>query len=323
MAMQKRLVQASLGKQSVLGTAATEGKFKFGLTEGAAVKVDADEQALDTTWSTRLVEGFERLSVTPGLEFSGVATRQLIGQLLFFMLGADAVTGSGAPYTHTITESEPLPIFTGFGRDNSDYLIVPDCRMDTLELSFEGVGALKYKATAMGTDVTASSTPWTTSGADERVQSGYFTMGGGSFTIDDASAVITKGTITLSNNLKPIQPAFQVTPEDYMPGQLSLEYSFTILPDDFGEWEKVIFGAAGLPASGIIPVPHYGAIVQEWLSGGTDTLTLTAPEVKTMVAFPAADPAGGPVELEITGETAVNLGGQAITWALVNSTPSY
>lgn len=325
MALQKRLVQAAIGKQSALGSPATDGQFKFGVTDGSAVKADADEQALDTTWSTRLVEGFERLTVTAGAEYGFVATRQLIAQHLFFALGTDVVTGMSAPYTHTITEGEPLPIATFFGRAAADYFLVPDARLDTLELTFEKTSALKGKATWMGTDVSDSATAWTTTGADERVQSGYFNMGGGSFTIDTVSAVIQKGTITIKNNQKPIQPAFQVTPEDYMPGILELTYQFTLLPNDFGEWRKHIYNSASLPAApGTIAfVPHYAAIAQEWKSANGDTLSLDAPDVRTVVAFPEAGLEGGPVEMEITGSTAINLSGQAITWACENETAAF
>ncbi len=322
MALQKRLVQCALGAQSALGTAAVHGLNKFGVTEGSAVKADVNEQFLDTTWSTRLAEGFERLSIMPGAEFGFVATRELVGQMLFAALGADAVTGSGAPYTHVITEAEPLTYHTFFGRDNADYFIVQDCLVDQIEFSFEGVSALKGKATLKGTTVADSATPWTTTGSDERVQSGYFTMAGGAFTIDTVSAAITKGTITLKNNLKPIQPAFDVAPIDYMPGRLELEYSFTVMPNDFGEWRKVVYGSASLPETTMSGVPHYGAFHTLW-NAGADTLTLDAPQVRTMVAFPEADVEGGPVELEVTGSTAIDIGGQAITWTLLNETALY
>lgn len=321
--LQKRLAQVSLGFQSELGTPAEEGMFMFGVTDGSVVKTDVTENALDTTWTTRLVEGYERLTVNAGGEFGCVPGRELIGQLLYALLGSDTVVGDAPPYAHTIVEGEPLPYFTLFGRQDDDYLIVQDCLLDTLELSFELTGALKAKCTFMGTELTDSVTPWTTSGPDQRVQDGYWSMGGGSFTIDTVSSLITKGTLTLKNNLKPVQAAFDVSPLDHVPGILELSYAATIFAASFDEWRKVIFGVDTLPASGISPVPHYGAFAQEWLSGATDTLSLAAPKVKTMVAFPEAAVEGGPVELEIAGETAINLDGEAVTWVVDNSTALY
>jgi hypothetical protein len=323
MPLQKRFVQLGLGRQtSGFGHPVTVAGFRFGVQDGSAVTTEVNEPDLDTTWSTRLPEGFERLEVHPGMEYGFVATKQLVGQHLLAACGADVVTGGG-PYLHTITENEPLPYFTGLALEGSsgDYFSVPNMKCGKLELSFEKTAALKGKATWMGTDILDSTTPWTF-GADERVQDGYFNMGGGSFTIESASANIQKGTITYDQHLVPIPTATQVTPIDVFEAILTVEMAFTILPNDLGLWREIIFGSSSRPASGVSPVPHYGAVHQEWLSGA-DTLTFDTPSVKFLVNFPAADPAGGPVELEIEAKTAVNLAGNAYTWALQNETASY
>jgi hypothetical protein len=316
-----------LGKQSAFGTLATAPAFRFGVQDGSAVKTEVDEADLDTTWSTRLPEGFERTQVRPGMEYGFVAIRQLIGQHLLAACGADVVTGVG-PYLHTITEGDPLTYFTGFGREGSgDWFKVHDMKLDKLELSFEKTSALKGKATWAGTDIEEidPGTPWTAP-ADERVQSGYFNMGGGAFQIEGASANIQKGTITIDNHLVHIAAAFQVTPVDVFEAILTIEFAFTVIPNDLNLWREIIFGSASVPASGVSPVPHYGTVHQQWKSvvgGVTDTLTFDTPSTKFMVAFPAADVAGGPVELEIEGKTAVVIGGNAYTWALSNQTASY
>lgn len=321
MPMQSRLVQVALGKQSALGTPAGTGKIMFGVLDGHATMTDVDEGDLNPTWSTRLSEGFERTQVRPGAEFTAVATRGLIGQLLFAACGADSVTGSTGAYHHTITEGDPLPYFTAFGRGGGQYLTVEDARMSTLELSFEKTSALKAKAKLDGCDLSVLGSAWT-AGSSERVQDGYFNMGGGSFTIDGGSANIQKGSIKIDNHIAPVAAAFQVTPIDQYPGLLTVEMSFTVIPDDIGQWRKVIFGSP-TGTTGISPVPYYGAVHQQWKSGGTDTLDFDTPECKFMVAFPEAKAEGGPVELEIEAKLAVNLAGDAFSWALLNQTASY
>jgi hypothetical protein len=319
MALQRRLVQAALGKQVAKGTPATTGDYRFGLTGGRVMNTEITEGDLNTTWSTRLIEGFERTEVRTSAELNAIATKALIGQLLVAACGGHTVTGSG-PYTHTIVEAEPLNYYTIFGREQDLYVAVHDAQCSRLELTFDRTQALRANSTWMGTDAVVLGTPWTAT-TDERVQTGYYNMGGGAFTIDGASANIQRGTITIDNHHAPIPAAFQVTPIDVMAAQLTIEMSFTVIPDDLGIWRKVVFGTA-LGTAGISPVPYYGAVHQVWKSG-TDTLTFDTPEVAFMAAFPEANPEGGPVELEITAKTAVNLAGQAFTWTLINEAATY
>lgn len=321
MAMQSRLVQAALGKQYAFGTPALTGKIRFGVLSGNVTMTEIDEPDLNPTWSTRLIEGFERLQVRPGADMEVVATRALIGQLLYAACGQDSVTGT-APYIHTIVEGDPLPYWTIFGRAAEQYYQVQDARCSTLELSFEKTSALKAKAKFDGCDLEVISPAWAAA-ADERVQDGYFNMGGGAFTIDGASANIQKGTIKIDNHIAPVAAAFQTTPIDQYPGMLTVEMGFTVIPDDIAHWRKVIFGSP-TGTTGISSVPYYGSVYQKWLSGGTDTLEFTTDECKFMVAFPEAKAEGGPLELEIEAKLAVKVGGgDAFSWVLKNQTARY
>lgn len=322
MPIQSRLVQAALGKQSALASPATTGAIMFGVLEGHVTQTEIDEGDLNPTWSTRLTEGFERTQIRSGAEFTAVATRGLIGQLLFGASGADSVTGT-APYVHTITEGAALPYWTVFGRGGGEYTQVNDAKINTLELTFEKTSALKAKAKIDGCSLAVLGGAWPTPPASERVQDGYFNMGGGLFTIDGASANIQKGSIKIDNHLAPIAAAFQVTPIDQYPGILTVEMSFTVIPDDIAIWRKVVFGSP-TGTTGIASVPYYGSVEQKWLSGGTDTLDFTTPQCKFMVAFPEAKADGGPVELEIEAKLAVKVGGgDNFTWVLKNQTASY
>jgi hypothetical protein len=283
------------------------------------MNTEITEGDLNTTWSTRMIEGFERTEVRTTAELNAIATKGLIGQLLLAACGGHTVAGTG-PYTHTLVEGSPLNYYTVFGREQDTYLAVHDAQCNRLELTFDRTQALRANSQWMGTDALILGTPWTAT-ADERVQTGYYNMGGGAFTIDGASANIQRGSIVIDNHHAPIPAAFQVTPIDVYPGALTVEMSFTVIPDDLSLWRKVVFGSA-IGTAGISPVPYYGTVHQAWKSG-TDTLTFDTPAVKFMVAFPEANPEGGPVELEIEAKTAVNLAGAAFTWTLINGIATY
>jgi hypothetical protein len=92
------------------------------------------------------------------LDLSGQLTDWLAGWLLCFALGKEVVTGSGAPYTHTINfldtglEAQPTTLY---GKDTNDvaYELV-DMGISQLTITSSGTGSLKFKATMMGTGVT-------------------------------------------------------------------------------------------------------------------------------------------------------------------------
>src|SRR4051812_34624143 len=100
--LQRRIAKIGLSKQTAKGTAQTAATFAAGVTDGAVLKIDVAENDLASTWSNRTVQGHDRVSVKPAMDFGLIATPSLLGLLLFGALGTDVVTGAG-PYTHTIT----------------------------------------------------------------------------------------------------------------------------------------------------------------------------------------------------------------------------
>lgn len=87
-------------------------------------------------------------------EFSGMLTDAIAGWLIGMCMGKDVVTGAG-PYTHTFNFLDTTTVATGtsyFRQDTADILYqLVGMGISQLVISSTAAGALKYKATLIGT----------------------------------------------------------------------------------------------------------------------------------------------------------------------------
>lgn len=302
MTVQKRLSQIGFAKQTAKGAAATAPTYVVGLTGGTVYSADVTENDLNTTWTDRLLPGHERTEVLPGSEADIVCTPATIGLLLTLALGADAVTGAGDPYTHTITPSTALPWHTVFGSYGADKSAIADAKIDSLELTWEKTGALKAKVKSLGCTFTFAST-WT-GGTAENVIGNTFRGQGGVFTVAGTTARVVSGSIKIDNGCQAIVAAYSVTPDTIAEAMVKCDVSLTIVPDDLLLFRTVVTGSSsGTTAQA---VPQYGAIDLKFINTASPThdLEFTAANTRFMTKMPDVDPAGGAAEITLEGSVA-------------------
>lgn len=92
MAIQKRLAQVGVKVQSGKGTLQSAPALVFGTTSGAITGAEVAEGDLNLTWPGRMMEGFERTELKPGVSFETVATPRLTNYLLSAALGSEVTT---------------------------------------------------------------------------------------------------------------------------------------------------------------------------------------------------------------------------------------
>ena len=303
MTVQKRLSQIGFAKQTAKGTAAANPTYVVGLTGGSVYSADVTENDLNTSWTDRLLAGHERVEVLPGSDAEIVVTPATIGLLLTLAVGADAVTGAADPYLHTITPAASLPWHTVFGSYGTDKSSIVDCKIDSLELSWEKSGALKAKVKSMGCVLTFAST-WT-GGTAEGVVGNTFRGNGGVFTIAGTQARVVSGSIKIENGCQAIVAAYSTTPDTIAEAMLKCDVSLTIVPDDLLLFRTVVTGSAG--GTTAQSTPQYGALDLKFINttGATGhDLEFTATNMKYVVKMPDVDPAGGAAELALEGSVA-------------------
>lgn len=323
MPIQDRLAQVAIAKQTSLASPAASGDFQIGVSSGQIASLEIPEESFDQSWSTRLSEGHDRSSVTPGVDFETLGMPRSIGLLLLAALGSVNTTGGG-PYEHIFTHANVLPYLTVYSRKDTEYHRIGDVRVNDLEISWEATKAVKVKVNGVGCSIEfLGNTPYAVaSGGDERPSSSVLKGAGGTFTIDGAAATVKSGSIKISNGVSAVHGSDSHLPKDVFPEMVEVSVSLTIVPTDTKLFRKVVTGSDG--GSAVQTNPQYGAVVAAF-TDGTNTLTFTGRNVKFMTAFPDTKAQGGPVEVSLEGDCAekAGLGDPPFEFKLVNSVSSY
>lgn len=318
MAVQKRLVKAGISKQSGKGSTETDATYAFGVNGGNIINADVSEDDLDPTADTRVTENRERTLVVPGVDTSTIVMPDSIGLLLNAVAGNITTTGTG-PYTHDFTPGDDLPYMTLFADFDADKREVHDAKVEELSIEWDGSGAAEVSYTASGLDVAFDSTY---SETNYERPTDPLRGAGGTFNVDGAAAKVSAGSITVTNNLEPVDLSDSVKPDDVFPGKQDVELSLTLIPDSLVEWRHAVTGSES--GTAIQQDPRFGSVDLTLAQGGSDTLQFTADNIAFMSAFPEADPSAGPTEVELEGTVVrPDAGGDEFTFTLTNSVSTY
>jgi len=225
--------------------------------------------------------------------------------------------------THTLTgPTSDVSWWTAFGRTNTEYLNVADCKIDSVKIDFD-MALVKVTVVIKGCTLTLGAAAWTPTYTDDEVTPGALYSTGqaaAAFTLDGVNMRVAKGSIEINNNLTPIVPAYKVTPDDFGVGEQMGKVQFTIIPDDLAWFKKSITGTGTgtAPAS----VPYYAPWSVKFLenvTSATHDLTITGARSNLRVAFPPGDPKGGAMEVVVDGSILdPRTGSAAITAVLRN-----
>lgn len=324
MPLNKALAQIGVAKQTVKGTAIANPTFGHGISDGGVLNVSISQDRADITSGVRVAPHADRTEFQAGVDFTGPAFIKSCGLWLLAAIGGDVVTGAG-PYTHTITPANVLSYLTAWGWLDGNYARVRDLLVDEVELSWQGDEPVQMKVTGMGTVL---DWPGTFTVVTDDTKSAYFVPAGGTFKVDAGSgtavvAKITGGSIKISNGVSVIRLSGSIVPDDVALGRQDYEVGLTLVPADLTDWRKTVTGTGA--GTTVQETPVYGALDVTFKSNvGTETLQITAPRVPFLADFPSSDPAGGPVEVELSGTPVLPTGaGSAITAVLINSQATY
>ena len=333
------MINTSIGligvaKQSAKATAASTPSFLHGLTGGQVFKLDRSVEADDVSCGVRAGTDSHVESVVPGADLDTYGYADVLPLYYYAAMGSIASaaasgTGMSGYYEHVITLGDVLPYLTVWGRIGSEYTSVAGCKVDQIEMEFEGNSPLEFGVTLLGLAATLGlgSMPGS---IDPSCFDGYFVPTGGTFKVDTASgtpvaAPVTKGSLTLANNCTTDPLAGQVTPGDVEEGKLVSSGSVTVKPADLTLYKSMVTGSS----SGTTPT---GAMVYgsfEWnFTHSKDpkcSLKVEASRVPFTADFPDVDPAGGAAEIEFTFDN-IGLASRSaspVTITVVNDVASY
>lgn len=297
-----------VSKQADKSTPATTPTFVHGLTGGQTFKLDRTVDSANVTCGIRTGTDSYVSAVTPGVDFETYGYSDVMPLYFYAAMGAisSAKDDLSDKYKHVVTLGDILPYLTFWGRIGSEYTRTDGCKIDQIEMSFEGNAPLSFGITAIGLDAEMglSGFPGT---IDPACFDGYYVPTGGTFKVDTASstpleAPVTQGSLTLANNCTADPLAGMVTPGDVEEGKLSVSGSVTVKPEDMALYRKMVTGSdTGTKPSGVMV---YGSFEWEFTHSKNKDhkLTLASSRVPFTCDYPSVDPEGGAAELEFSFE---------------------
>lgn len=318
-------------KQTDKSTPASAPSFLHGLTGGQIFKLDRTVENANVSCGVRAGTDAYVASIATGVDFDTYGYSDVLPFYYWAAMGnivTTPVAGKSGFYNHVITMGDVLPYLTFWGRIGGEYTRTDGCKIDTLEMSFEGNKPLEFGITAIGMDARfLESIPGT---IDPSCFDGYYIPTGGVFKVDTASgtpleAPVLKGGITIANSCKGSQLAGQIMPGAVDEGKLKTSGSITVVPDDLALYKSMITGSA----TGTVPTGKmvYGSFEYTLKHSklSDHTMTITSGRVPFTADFPEVDPEGGAAEIEFSFEDIGVEGknGSPVTFEFVNETASY
>jgi hypothetical protein len=330
----KRLVLAGVAKQTAKGSAAANPTYDFGVLSGAQLPDFLTDQGTEEITLDKLTApGVNRDGFHPSLDFACRGYPALLGALLLAALGADAVTGAGDPYSHTITDATDVNYWTVFGSLGTDYFKMPDSKLDKLTIKWDGPGPIELDTSWLGCDWSWLAAPWTPT-TTQRDSNGKYRGGANintlssHFYIDvDATPAVTaqpvvKGQIDIANNIDQVILAQSIKPSDVPIGERKITAQITLAPSDLLALRRLLTGTAA--GTGVTEAEVYGAL-ELYFVGDTNQHDLKISALKSAFhgQFPAPDPKGGHAEYDLMGDVLLPASGAAMTALLRNAVATY
>jgi len=301
-ALNKKIAVLAFDKQTSFGTLAANRKYGFGLRSGSLMSAGMDQSYEELTTATRFPPSAYRSAFLWTVDCVSRAWPRSVVMLLENALGTRVTTGGADPFLHTLTPAAAPGYLTAATRLDTEYHKIRDCRVDELSFTWNQAEPLEMGVRMMGTVATVYTTSGNPTTDDSDQQSFY--PAGGVFQLDTNSATpatadITGGTVTIANHLEPVRVSRQLEPIDVWPGLHEISVTLRLMPTDTDLWQKIITGTGA--ATAISNAPVYGSFHNLFtITAGTRDLDFAASNMAWQGDYPDPDPAGGPVEIELT-----------------------
>lgn len=315
--------------QSDKNTPASEPTFVHGLTGGSPFKLDRTVESAEVACGVRAGTDSYVSSVTSGVDYETYGYADAIPLYFYAAMGNIVSSSSGSGYEHVIGLGDVLPYMTFWGRIGDEFTRVDGCKMDTLEMSFEGNAPLAFGVTCLGMDAEMGLKSFP-GNAEASCFDGYFVPTGGTFKIDTASATpleapVVSGNITLSNSCTAEPLAGRVSPGSVDEGKLTCSGGVSVKPDDLALYKRMVTGSeSGTKPSGKMV---YGSF--EWNFEHSQNpnykLKIESGRVPFSADFPEVDPAGGAAQIDFNFDDigVDSPSGSPIKVTVLNDTESY
>lgn len=310
-------------------TVAATPKFVHGLTGGKVFSFDRSIESAKVSCGIRANTDSYVKSIVPGLDFETYGYASVLPLYFYAALGSIASAATEGLTKHIITLGDTLPYLTFWGRIGDEYSKTSGCKLDKLEMSFEGNAPLSFGITSIGMDAEMGLSAFPGS-VDPSCFDGYFVPTGGTFKLDTASnvpseAAVLSGSLSISNACSTDELAGRITPGGVSEGKVTSAGKVKVKPDDMSLYRAMVTGSP----TGTTPTGDmvYGSFAWDFFhsKNRSFTLRIEAKHVPFKADYPEVAPDGGAAEIEFSFD---DIGIEAksespVTVTVVNDTASY
>lgn len=239
----------------------TEGYLGFGKQDGHGTAVPPTEFIyLSGAESIEITQDYEQYHEQTGERFPTVTLKKthkhdggfpmfcrpdISGFLTAMFLGADTMGGTATPYSHVLTVADTIPWMTverEVGDADVDGLLerIADCKFDTLTISAEVGEPVIMEMSFLGTRGVVETSPATATPHDVQTP---FIFSNGAFTLTDGETTeVTAFSVAMSNNLAGDIFSSEITREDILEGDFTIDLTFTLKFVDTDHYKNVYYG---------------------------------------------------------------------------------
>lgn len=321
--------------QDGLGTQADAPTVSFHASgDSNGLSAERSLESLKLTKGSPVDVGTYVSEMSPSFEVTTLAFPDMMAVLGYAALGSIASTGTAAPYTHTITPGESLPYLSVFeqkGSKAADIAVMKDGKVDSLKLTAEGVAPIQIDATVNGTSMawTANST-WGGPAFDIGV--GYYTLTNAQvlFSLSTGEPVavpvgvnLSKLELEIANSVEAQAIMGSPVPGDQIEGSATITANIEGTADSTEMYREVMTGTktgtalASKVITGSLQMKFAHNANPDW------SLTLKVPAIPWTCDAMAVSTDGGPFDLKLSTDGALDPGTGAIQLIIANGTKSY
>lgn len=323
MPLNKKIAAVIFDKQTAFNTPAATKRFGLALRGGSLLDPGLTDVNEELTLASRYTATVIRTGANPVVNVRTRAWPRSVVSLLECALGTRVTTGASDPFTHTLTPATNPPYLTTFSRLDTEYHTMSDGRIDELSFSWDGRNLVEVGLRIMGCVQTLFNTSHVAT-IDDSDQVAFFPAGG-TFQLDTDSSTpvtadITGGSVTIANNLSPVEVSRQITPINVWPGVALVTIVLRLIPNDSVLWRAAITGTDA--GTTIANAPVFGSFNTKFLiQAGPPERSMAFTSTKigwTEMPYPEADPAGGPAEYTFTATVVKPAAGAEFTAVVLN-----
>jgi hypothetical protein len=241
--------------QTAKGTPQVSAKHRAWLSGGTRIAAAITKNdLLETSGYASPIDSYIQLSEGKGGP-ECFAMPDIVAACLQAVLGTRNTTGASDPYTHTLTEAPDVPYVTVFmSTSGALFEVFQDVKMVGLKIHGESGMPLRITPTFAG-GIASYATTEDTVIPPEKTNRFLYYDGKAALKLESVAVPLMKSFDLNIQRTPIVVPGDQIIPADIALGPLVIDFSYTVTPADFAEYNRIAYGSA-TPANSAPPTSN-------------------------------------------------------------------